>query len=281
QTKIKYIPPSPQFVTITEHSTGNDVFSNVCKYLNLIETDYFGIIRKTSDREHNWINLEKSLHKQIVKEERANLIFHFAVKFYPTDPTFLREEITKYLLCLQIRDDLTSARLPCPLDTLALLSSYWLQSEMGDYDVESDEVEECLRSLRGAKGQSMPEFDGKVLDLYKSRRGMPPSDADTQFLRLASQLPLYGVHRYQAEEESAISIGVGSVGLVEIGEKESTFHKWIQIKNINYKKNKFYLKLLPKIAGGRSILKKYHMRSSSVAKTMWLVAVDHHVFYRV
>nr|XP_018670898.2 FERM domain-containing protein 5-like [Ciona intestinalis]XP_026694001.1 FERM domain-containing protein 5-like [Ciona intestinalis] len=82
-------------VTITEHSTGNDVFSNVCKYLNLIETDYFGIIRKTSDREHNWINLEKSLHKQIVKEERANLIFHFAVKFYPTDPTFLREEITK------------------------------------------------------------------------------------------------------------------------------------------------------------------------------------------
>src|SRR4029434_2071676 len=40
----------------------------------------------------------------------------------------------RYYLCLQLRDDILSGRLPCSFVTHALLGSYAVQAELGDYD---------------------------------------------------------------------------------------------------------------------------------------------------
>ena len=36
--------------------------------------------------------------------------FNFEVKFYPPDPSQLQEDITRYQLCLQVRNDILSGK---------------------------------------------------------------------------------------------------------------------------------------------------------------------------
>jgi len=175
-------------------------------------------------------------------------------------------------------------KLPCSLDTLAVLSSYWLQSEFGDGDEQSAEVKKCLASLRGISDQfSSANFEELVLTKYASRKGMPPADADTQFLRNASALPLYGVQRHTAQNErgNKVELGVGATGITEITSKHdpATF-KWQRIKDFNYKKKKFHLKLLPSSKDSHSSVKKYNLTSDVLAKALWQDAVNHHVFFR-
>lgn len=72
----------------------------------------------------------------------------------------------RYYLCLQLRDDVVSGRLPCSFATHTVLGSYTVQSELGDYDPEemgSDYVSE----LRLAPNQTK-ELEDKVMELHKS-----------------------------------------------------------------------------------------------------------------
>ncbi|KAJ8003285.1 hypothetical protein DPEC_G00167840 [Dallia pectoralis] len=56
------------------------------------------------------------------------------VKFYPPDPAALREEITRYLVFLQIKRDLYHGRLLCKSSDAAMLAAFILQAEIGNYD---------------------------------------------------------------------------------------------------------------------------------------------------
>lgn len=74
----------------------------------------------------------------------------------------------RYYLCLQLRDDIVSGRLPCSFVTLALLGSYTVQSELGDYDPD-----ECgndyISEFRFAPNHTK-ELEDKVIELHKSHR---------------------------------------------------------------------------------------------------------------
>lgn len=94
--------------------------------------------------------------------------FSFEVKFYPPDPAQLQEDITRYQLCLQIRNDIIKERLPCSFVTHALLGSYLVQSEIGDYDPE-EHGRTYLKDFKFAPNQT-PELVEKVMDLHKTHK---------------------------------------------------------------------------------------------------------------
>ena len=50
----------------------------------------------------------------------------------------LQEEITRYFLTLQLRHDIMDGKLPCASVTHAILGSYTVQAELGDYDNKSN-----------------------------------------------------------------------------------------------------------------------------------------------
>ena len=191
----------------------------------------------------------------------------------------------RYQLCLQIRENLVNQKLHCPLSTLITLSSYWLQSEFGDGDEASIEVKQYLGSLKLRLGerQSDPDFAEKVEQLYKSRSGMLSADADALFLDHATTLPLYGFHFYDVKNEEAeeIRVGIGSKGIYELkGKEQPVKYRWSSIKNINYRKEKFLLKLSVPKTKKHSNKKIYHLKSYVFAKAMWRNAVDQHIFFR-
>lgn len=72
----------------------------------------------------------------------------------------------RYYLCLQLRDDVVSGRLPCSFATHTVLGSYTVQSELGDYD--PDELgSEYISELRFAPNQTK-ELEEKVMELHKT-----------------------------------------------------------------------------------------------------------------
>lgn len=76
----------------------------------------------------------------------------------------------RYYLCLQLRDDVVSGRLPCSFATHTVLGSYTVQSELGDYDPE-ELGSDYITELRFAPNQTK-ELEEKVMDLHKNYKSV-------------------------------------------------------------------------------------------------------------
>uniref|UniRef100_A0A8D0G2J3 FERM domain containing 5 n=1 Tax=Sphenodon punctatus TaxID=8508 RepID=A0A8D0G2J3_SPHPU len=120
------------FCFFQRDAKGQYLFDLLCHHLNLLEKDYFGIRYVDPDKQRHWLEFTKSVVKQMRSQPPFTMCFR--VKFYPTDPAALKEEITRYLVFLQIKRDLYHGRLLCKTSDAALLAAYILQAEIGDYD---------------------------------------------------------------------------------------------------------------------------------------------------
>lgn len=74
----------------------------------------------------------------------------------------------RYHLCLQIRNDILMERLPCSFVTHALLGSYLVQSELGDYDPE-EHNRNYLGEFKFAPNQTS-ELEDKVMELHRTHK---------------------------------------------------------------------------------------------------------------
>uniref|UniRef100_A0A8D2JP02 Erythrocyte membrane protein band 4.1 like 3 n=1 Tax=Sciurus vulgaris TaxID=55149 RepID=A0A8D2JP02_SCIVU len=226
-----------------KRSRGQVLFDKVCEHLNLLEKDYFGLTYRDAENQKNWLDPAKEIKKQI---RSGAWHFSFNVKFYPPDPAQLSEDITRYYLCLQLRDDIVSGRLPCSFVTLALLGSYTVQSELGDYDPD-----ECgndyISEFRFAPNHTK-ELEDKVIELHKSHRGMTPAEAEMHFLENAKKLSMYGVDLHHAKDSEGVEImlGVCASGLLIYRDRlRINRFAWPKVLKISYKRNNFYIKIRP------------------------------------
>uniref|UniRef100_A0A5F8G3N0 Protein 4.1 n=1 Tax=Monodelphis domestica TaxID=13616 RepID=A0A5F8G3N0_MONDO len=226
-----------------------------------------------------WLDSAKEIKKQV---HGAPWNFTFNVKFYPPDPAQLSEDITRYYLCLQLRQDIVTGRLPCSFATLALLSSYTVQSELGDYDPElhgADYVSEFKLAPNQTK-----ELEEKVMELHKSYRSMTPAQADLEFLENAKKLSMYGVDLHKAKDLEGVDIilGVCSSGLLVYKDKlRINRFPWPKVLKISYKRSSFFIKIRPGEHEQYESTIGFKLPSYRAAKKLWKVCVEHHTFFRL
>uniref|UniRef100_A0A673JHW7 Band 4.1-like protein 2 n=1 Tax=Sinocyclocheilus rhinocerous TaxID=307959 RepID=A0A673JHW7_9TELE len=208
--------------------------------------------------------------------------FAFSVKFYPPDPSQLTEDITRYLLCLQLRQDIASGRLPCSFVTHALLGSYTLQAELGDHDPEEHRLD-YISDFQFAPNQTK-ELEEKVVELHKSHRGMTPAQSDAQFLENAKKLSMYGVDLHHAKDSEGVDImlGVCANGLLIYKDRlRINRFAWPKILKISYKRSNFYIKIRPGEAEQFESTVGFKLPNHRAAKRVWKVCVEHHTFFRL
>ncbi|XP_068604910.1 band 4.1-like protein 3b isoform X3 [Brachionichthys hirsutus] len=295
QCKVTLLDGSDYTLNVEKRARGQELFDKMCDHLNLLERDYFGITYRDVDNQKNWLGPCKELKKQI---RTGPWNFAFNVKFYPPDPSQLTEDITRYYLCLQLRDDVVSGRLPCSFATHTVLGSYTVQSELGDYDPEelgSDYISE----LRFAPNQTK-ELEEKVMELHKTYKGMTPAEAEIHFLENAKKLSMYGVDLHHAKDSEGVEImlGVCASGLLIYRDRlRINRFAWPKILKISYKRNNFYIKIRPGEVrgpglthGGPPAAVKFEQFESTIgfklpnhraAKRLWKVCVEHHTFFRL
>ncbi|XP_073771570.1 band 4.1-like protein 3b isoform X49 [Danio rerio] len=279
ECKITLLDGTDYTCTVEKRARGQVLFDKVCDHLNLLEKDYFGITYSDTESQKNWLDASKEIKKQISTSPWS---FAFNVKFYPPDPAQLSEDITRYFLCLQLRDDVVSGRLPCSFSTHAVLGSYTLQSELGDCDSELQNSS-ALSDLRFAPNQSK-ELQDKVLELHRAYRGMTPAEADMLFLENAKKLSMYGVdlHRAKDSEGVEIMLGVCSSGLLVYRDKlRINRFAWPKILKISYKRNNFYIKVRPGELEQFESTIGFKLPNHKAAKRLWKVCVEHHTFFRL
>nr|XP_025978562.1 band 4.1-like protein 3 isoform X4 [Dromaius novaehollandiae] len=279
QCKVMLLDGSEYACEVEKRSRGQVLFDKVCEHLNLLEKDYFGLTYRDTENQKNWLDPAKEIKKQI---RSGAWQFAFNVKFYPPDPAQLSEDITRYYLCLQLRDDIVSGRLPCSFVTLALLGSYTVQSELGDYDPDeygSDYVSEFRFAPNHTK-----ELEDKVIELHKSHRGMTPAEAEMHFLENAKKLSMYGVDLHHAKDSEGVEImlGVCASGLLIYRDRlRINRFAWPKVLKISYKRNNFYIKIRPGEFEQFESTIGFKLPNHRAAKRLWKVCVEHHTFFRL
>ncbi|XP_056098150.1 band 4.1-like protein 3b isoform X3 [Rhinichthys klamathensis goyatoka] len=279
ECKVTLLDGTDYTCTLEKRAIGQVLFEKVCDHLNLLEKDYFGITYRDAESPKNWLDTSKEI-KKLISAGPWN--FAFNVKFYPPDPAQLSEDITRYYLCLQLRDDVVSGRLPCSFATHTVLGSYTVQSELGDYDPDM-QGSGYISDVRLAPNQTK-ELEEKVLELHRNYKGMTPAEADMMFLENAKKLSMYGVDLHRAKDSECVEImlGVCSSGLLVYRDKlRINRFAWPKILKISYKRNNFYIKVRPGELEHFESTIGFKLPNHKAAKRLWKVCVEHHTFFRL
>uniref|UniRef100_A0A8C6LXT0 FERM domain-containing protein n=1 Tax=Nothobranchius furzeri TaxID=105023 RepID=A0A8C6LXT0_NOTFU len=279
QIKVTLLDGSLFTCNMEKRARGLQLLEKVYEYINLLEKDYFALSFRDADNNKNWLDPAKEIKKQV---RGVPWNFTFNVKFYPSNPAQLSEDITRYFLCLQLRQDVVSGRLPCSFATHTILGSYTVQSELGDYDPE-----ECgpdyTSELCFAPNQTK-EMEAKIMELHKTYRGMTPAEAEMHFLENVKKLSMYGVDLHHAKdpEGMAIMLGVCSSGLLVYRDRlRINRFSWPKIVKISYKRNNFYIKIRPGEFDQFESIIGFKLLNHRAAKRLWKVCVEHHSFFRL
>ncbi|NWT93189.1 E41L2 protein, partial [Urocynchramus pylzowi] len=279
QCKVMLLDGTEYSCDLEKRARGQVLFDKVCEHLNLLEKDYFGLLFYENSEQKNWLDSSKEIKRQI---RSLPWLFTFNVKFYPPDPSQLTEDITRYFLCLQLRQDIVSGRLPCSFVTHALLGSYTLQAELGDHDPE-EHSSDYISEFQFAPNQTQ-EMEEKVAELHKTHRGLTPAQADSQFLENAKRLSMYGVDLHHAKDSEGVDImlGVCANGLLIYKDRlRINRFAWPKILKISYKRSNFYIKVRPAELEQFESTIGFKLPNHRAAKRLWKVCVEHHTFFRL
>ncbi|XP_032453969.1 FERM domain-containing protein 5 isoform X7 [Nasonia vitripennis] len=260
---------------------GKFILEYVCKQLNILETDYFGLRYVDSCRQRHWLDLAKTAIKQV--KDTESILFSFRVKFYPPDPLRLKEEITRYQIYQQLKRDLLHGRLYCSPGEAALLAACIVQSELGDYDPEIHEgnyIGEHKLLLKQTEA-----IEEKALELHQTQlKGFTPEQAETHFLRLASQLDTYAVdpHPVKDHKGTPLYLGINHCGILTFqGSRKTNHFRWPEVQKINYEGKMFIVHLT--ITEDMRTKKKHTVGfkcpTGSNCRHVWRCAIEQMLFF--
>ncbi|KAA0184818.1 SPRY domain containing protein [Fasciolopsis buskii] len=251
--------------SIDRNAYGSHLFEKVCRELDLYETEYFGMTYRNNLRVDNWLKMDKRISKQLEKQP-WKLEFHF--RYYPPNIDEFKDDLTRYLLCLQIRQDIISGQLPCSFQTYVMLGAYAVQSEAGDYDPINHAGIEYISSMPFApQTLQTPKMLQRIVELHKMHKGQTPVQADRGFLENARRLALYGVEFHKAKFTTGedVSIGVYHGGiLIYRGRVRIGRFLWPQLVKLLYKAKTFTIVT-------RAINVDLKIQSASLAKSSGLL----------
>uniref|UniRef100_A0A8C1EK24 FERM domain containing 3 n=1 Tax=Cyprinus carpio carpio TaxID=630221 RepID=A0A8C1EK24_CYPCA len=255
---------------VSEYSTikntkGQFLLDHVCNHYSLLEKDYFGIRYVDPEKQRHWLDPSKPVVKQMKCQQPYTMCFR--VKFYPQEPIKIKEELTRYLLYLQLKRDVYHGRLLCPFTDAAYLGACIVQAELGDYDPEEHPAD-YISDFKLFPKQSL-KLERKIMEIHQNElRGQCPALAELNLLQRAHTLDTYGVDPHPCKDftGSTAFLGFTARGFVLI---VSTF----AVPHINYS---FFLF----ISLQKKLVLTFHTSTPAACKHLWKVAVENQAFYK-
>ncbi|XP_076785733.1 FERM domain-containing protein 5 isoform X2 [Arvicanthis niloticus] len=271
---VRLLDDSEYTCTIQRDAKGQYLFDLLCHHLNLLEKDYFGIRFVDPDKQRHWLEFTKSVVKQLRSQPPFTMCFR--VKFYPADPAALKEEITRYLVFLQIKRDLYHGRLLCKTSDAALLAAYILQAEIGDYD--PGKHPEGYSSKFQFFPKHSEKLEKKIAEIHKTElSGQSPATSELNFLRKAQTLETYGVDPHPCKDVSgnAAFLAFTPFGFVVLqGNKRVHFIKWNEVTKLKFEGKTFYLY-------EKKIILTYFAPTPEACKHLWKCGIENQAFYKL
>ncbi|XP_055586864.1 band 4.1-like protein 4A isoform X2 [Uranotaenia lowii] len=258
---------------------GQALLDVVFARLNLIETAYFGIRYIDQDNQTHWLDPASRLSRQL-KGNKTPFDLYFGVKFYACDPCKLVEEITRYQLYLQVKQDILQGRLPVSFELAAELGAYVVQAELGDYDARKHPPG-YVSEFRLLNNQTK-EIESRIHELHIQLKGMVPSQAEFNYLDKVKWHDMYGVdlHPVLGEDSVEYFLGLTPGGIVVLRNKTTVAHYyWPRIAKVYFKGRYFMLRVCDK--NNEISTYGFETPKKSACKHLWKCCVEHHSFFRL
>ncbi|GLV37815.1 Chondrocyte-derived ezrin-like domain containing protein [Carabus blaptoides fortunei] len=279
--RVQMLDDTVTMFQVQAKALGRVLFDQVCKQLHLLEADYFGLEYQDMAGTRYWLDLQKPVSRQLGLS-LVDPLLQFCVKFYTPDPAQLEEEFTRYLFCLQVKRDLAQGLLQCNDNTAALMASYIVQAECGDYVVEDYPDHTYLSSYKFVPHQDQ-ELERRIMENHKKHAAQSPAEADLNLLETARRCELYGMKMHPAKDHEGVplNLAVAHMGLVVFQNytKINTF-SWAKIRKISFKRKRFLIKLHPEGYGYYKDTVEFFFEGRNECKNFWKKCVENHGFFR-
>ncbi|XP_058060757.1 FERM, ARHGEF and pleckstrin domain-containing protein 2 isoform X2 [Anopheles bellator] len=280
--RIQMLDDSVTMFQVQAKATGKVLFEQVCRQLNLLEADYFGLeYQEAQSGTKYWLDLEKPLNRQ-VGLSLVEPMLRFCVKFYTPDPLQLEEEYTRYLFCLQVKRDLATGSLQCNDNTAALMASYIVQASCGDYAAEDYPDHTYLSSYRFVPQQDHT-MQRRIMENHKKHVGQSPAEADLNLLETARRCELYGMKMHPAKDHDGVplNLAVAHMGIAVFqGITRINTFSWAKIRKISFKRKRFLIKLHPENYVYHKDTVEFFFEGRNECKNFWKKCVENHGFFR-
>ncbi|XP_061781218.1 FERM domain-containing protein 5 isoform X1 [Nerophis lumbriciformis] len=276
---VRLLDDSEYTCTVQRDAKGQYLFDLICHHLNLLEKDYFGIRYVDPDKQRHWLELTRSIAKQMKSQPPFTMCLR--VKFYPPDPAALKEEITRYLVFLQIKRDLYHGRLLCKTSDAALLAAYILQAEIGDYD--PGKHPEGYSSKFQFFPKHSEKLERRISDIHKIELiGQTPETSERNFLQKAQMLETYGVDPHPCKDVSGnpAFLAFTPFGFVVLqGNKRVHFLKWNEVTKLKFEGKMFHVNSTQKEE--KKMVLTYFAPTPEACKHLWKCGVENQAFYKL
>ncbi|XP_051507170.1 tyrosine-protein phosphatase non-receptor type 13-like [Myxocyprinus asiaticus] len=264
QREVNVIMPNEQCLAVKcdIKSRGRDVFDMVVAHANLVEHFYFGLAF-IDDGEFFFLDHETKISKVAPdswkKVACATFTLFLCVKFFPDDISYILHRLTRHQYYLQLRRDILEDRVYCNEETALFLAALALQAEFGDYMPEVYgknyfQMEQYI-SKRVIEKVALPCLREELPRLHANNAQMLPEEAEVEFLKIAQQLPEYGVlfHRVARERKPVIGeliLGIFAKGILVYEVKSNSrilsrrFY-WSETDSLSTSRRKFTIECSP------------------------------------
>uniref|UniRef100_A0A8C9WED6 FERM domain containing 3 n=1 Tax=Scleropages formosus TaxID=113540 RepID=A0A8C9WED6_SCLFO len=273
---VRLLDDSEISCSIQRDTKGQFLLDHVCNHYSLLEKDYFGIRYVDQEKQRHWLEPNKSIVKQMKAQPPYTMCFR--VKFYPHEPMKIKEELTRYLLYLQLKRDIYHGRLLCPFAEAAYLGACIVQAELGDYDQDEHPMD-YMSEFKLFPKQSQ-KLERKIMEIHKNElRGQSPALAELNLLQRAHTLETYGVDPHPCKDftGSTAFLGFTATGFVVFqGNKRIHLLKWADVSKLKFEGKTFYVIGIQKEVSQKSLFlsspalcwKTFECAKSSQIKTV-------------
>ncbi|XP_065653444.1 FERM domain-containing protein 5-like isoform X1 [Hydra vulgaris] len=278
--QIELLDGSEYSISILKSTKANKILESIFEKLNLIEKDYFGIYLYDMNTDKKlWLKNNNRVWSQIVKLTDPPYHLYFGVRYYPSDFALLEEDITIYMVYLQLRREVLNGRVICSEDERSTMLAYILQAEGGDFNGET----KYFNFFENILGNST-YMQQNVIKIYKGLKGINAPTSEMKFLDIALQKAYYNQEIYPVQYDAQptlrdllLSLGPLGIGVYQNNVKVEIF-RWIEVWNIGWINKTLWFRI---IRDNQKNKHKYHFNDSKSCEKVWKAFRDYFQFHTV